>query len=71
MPATATKSHFERTGKLCRKIDVYAKTATGFGRYVCSTNWHKTCRDACISVAEDERNGYALSDLFGRFDTRA
>lgn len=65
------KSHFERTGKLCRKIDVYAKTADGFGRYLCSTNWHRTCREACESVAMDNVNGYAFSDLFARFDRHA
>lgn len=60
------KSHYERTGKLCRKVDVYTRG----GRYVCSTNWHKTCREACESVAMDQTNGYALSDLRASFDPR-
>jgi hypothetical protein len=64
------QSHYERTGRLCRKIDVYAKTHDKVGRYVCSTNWHKTCREAIESVVADPRYGYAASDLYARFDKR-
>ena len=62
-----TQSEFERTGKLQRKIDVYRKTASG-AVYVCSTNWHKRCRDAAASVAR--ARGYPTRELFARFAAR-
>lgn len=61
------KSEFERTGKLQRKIDVYRKTVSG-AVYVCSTNWHRRCRDAVASVAG--ARGYPTRELFARFATR-
>lgn len=62
-----TASEFERTGKLQRKIDVYRKTASG-AVYVCSTNWHRRCRDAVASVAT--AHGYPARELFARFASR-
>jgi hypothetical protein len=61
------QSEFERTGKLQRKIDVYRKTVFG-AVYVCSTNWHRRCRDAAASVARER--GYPARELFARFATR-
>lgn len=55
---------YERTGKLQRKINVYRKTVSG-AVYVCSTNWHRLCRDAVASVARER--GYPKEELFARF----
>jgi len=61
------QSDFERTGELQRKINVYRKTVSG-AVYVCSTNWHRRCRDAVASVAK--ARGYPVQELFARFATR-
>jgi hypothetical protein len=63
MSTNQDRSYFERTGKLCRKIDVYVKAPGGL-RYLHSTNWHKTCRDAKLAATN---RGFALSDLVARF----
>ena len=51
-------NHFEKTGNLCRKIDVYLKypggKETGF-RYLGSTCQFKTCRDAVAYMDGVER----------------
>jgi len=58
------KSHFELTGRLGRKINIYRKTNSGLV-YVCSTDWHKRCKDARFSVARDM--GYPQTELVARF----
>lgn len=44
------QTHFEKTGKLGPKIDIfYAQGRVGGSlqwHYACSTQWHKTCHDA-------------------------
>jgi hypothetical protein len=66
-PERKVASYFERTGKLGPKIDVYAKVPGGV-RYLHSTNWHRTCRDAIEAAARG--SNYAASDLTARFDKR-
>ena len=63
-----TLSAFERTGRLQRKIDVFLKVPGGC-RYLHSTNWHRTCREAVAAAAA--ATGHAASDMFARFDRRA
>ncbi len=38
-------SHYETTGELCRKIEVFTQTDGGWS-YLCTTQWHKTLRAA-------------------------
>lgn len=60
------KSHFERTGHLCRKIDVYRKGVAGKpAEYLHSTNWHRTCRAAVLAIANAE--GVSPGQFFARF----
>ncbi len=41
------QSEYEKTGKLQRKIDIFRRNPNGRpADYVCSTNWHKTCKEA-------------------------
>lgn len=55
------------------KIDIYAKTFNGIrhvkaGKYLCTTTWSKTCRDAVERYIErNPTTGYAGSDLYARF----
>lgn len=60
-------SHYEKTGKMQPKIDVYLKIP-GSTRYLHSTNWHRTCREAVEAAAR--QYGHAASDMFARFDRR-
>jgi hypothetical protein len=61
-------NHYQRTGKLGPKIDVYAKAPGGM-RYLHSTNQHRTCREAIEAAAAG--SNYAASDLVAYFDKRA
>ena len=63
------KSYFERTGKLGPKINIFAKSQDGTLFYICSTNWHKRCKDAVASVAE--ARGFSPEDLRGYFSEPA
>lgn len=47
---TARKSHYELTGRIEGKIDVYRKLAPGLD-YLGSTNWHRTCKEAVAAFA--------------------
>ena len=60
-------STFERTGRLQPKVDVYLKVPHG-SRYLHSTNWHRTCREAIEAAAK--ATGNAASDMFARFDRK-
>lgn len=63
--ADILQSYFERTGRPGPKIDVYRKTVSGLV-YLCSTNWHRRCKDAAWSVARSR--GYPAAELVARFD---
>ena len=39
------QSDFCKTGRLCRKIDIFVKV-DGNWEYKCSTNWWRLCRTA-------------------------
>ena len=62
------ESHYERTGKLCRKIDVYVVTSTRPIRlaYKHSTQWYRTCREAKESAAR--HYGLPVDSLRAYFD---
>ena len=61
------QSAYERTGKLQRKIDVYLRAAGGGAIYLCSTNWHATCREAVASVRAARGERDAPGKVFARF----
>lgn len=49
-----------------RKIDIYRKgTKVTPPKYIASTTWSKTCREAIVKAAE--ATGYAASDLKANF----
>lgn len=64
------KSHYEKTGKLGPKIDLYLRNPRGmhYWKYQYSTRWHKTCREAkarlCASL------GYKPEQVKARIDKR-
>lgn len=62
-----TKSTFERTGKLQRKIDVYLRAAGGGLIYLCSTNRYATCREAVASVRQRRGERDAPGKITARF----
>ena len=60
-----TPSHYERTGRLQRKIDVYRRAGPRRLVYLHSTNWHRTCREAVAAAARV--TGTPVAELVGRF----
>jgi hypothetical protein len=66
----SAQTHYERTGKLGPKIDLYLSDKRGmnYWRYQYSTQWHRTCREAkahlCASL------GYSPDQVKARIDKR-
>ena len=64
----STTTHTPRYRANFPKIDVFVRTKGHGERYLHSTNWYATCREAVAAAVK--YTGASRGDLFARFDTQ-